>query len=122
MPAPKTRQEYTHRRHLRVRKKVSGTTARPRLAVYRSGKHIYAQVIDDSQSITLVAASSLDKDLRAEHKTGGTINAAKAVGSLVAQRAKAKGIEMIVFDRGGNIYHGRIQALAESARESGLVF
>jgi len=122
MPAPKTRQEYTHRRHLRVRKKVSGTTARPRLAVYRSGKHIYAQVIDDSQAVTLVAASSLDKDLRTEHKTGGTIDAAKAVGSLVAQRAKAKGIETIVFDRGGNIYHGRIQALAEAAREQGLVF
>ena len=122
MPAPKTRQEYTHRRHLRVRKKVSGTTARPRLAVYRSGKHIYAQVIDDSQAVTLVAASSLDKDLRTEYKTGGTIDAAKAVGSLVAQRAKAKGIETIVFDRGGNIYHGRIQALAEAAREQGLVF
>ena len=107
------------RRHRRVRGKISGTAARPRLDVFRSAKHIYAQVIDDEQGVTLASASSMDKDFNAY---GGNIEAAKKVGQLVAERAKAKGIEEVVFDRGGYIYHGRVQALADAAREGGLKF
>ena len=106
------------RRHRRVRKHVRGTADRPRLAVFRSNKHITAQVIDDLSGRTLAAASTVEADLRSG-KTA-TVEAAKRVGSLVAERAKAAGIERVVFDRGGRLYHGRVAALAEGAREGGL--
>ena len=109
-------------RHYRVWKKVNGTPERPRLCVYRSNKHIVAQVIDDINGQTLVSASSLEKDVRAEIKSGGNKEAAKVVGALVAKRAVEKGIEVVVFDRGGYIYHGRVAALADAAREGGLQF
>jgi large subunit ribosomal protein L18 len=108
------------KRHLRVRKLVSGTAARPRLNVFRSLSHIYAQVIDDVTGTTLVAASTMDKDLSVTY--GGNIEAAKVVGAAVAERALAKGINKVVFDRGGYIYHGRVAALAQAAREAGLEF
>ena len=95
---------------------------RPRLSVHRSGKHIYAQVIDDDAQSTLCSASTLDKDLRVSLSTGATCEASVAVGALVAQRALAKGIQQVVFDRGGNLYHGRVKALADAAREAGLQF
>ena len=116
------RQELRERRHLRVRKKVSGTAERPRLAVFRSEHHIYAQVIDDAAGHTLAAASSLDAGVRGEHKYGGNIPAANAVGKLLGERAKEKGIGKVVFDRGGFAYHGRVAALADGAREAGLEF
>jgi len=108
------------RKHLRVRKTVSGTTERPRLCVYRSNSHIYAQVIDDTTGTTLAAASSLDKDAKLDN--GSNIEAAKEVGKLIAQRAQDKKITEVVFDRGGYVYHGRVAALAEAAREAGLQF
>ena len=108
--------------HERIRKRLTGSQARPRLAVFRSNKHIYAQVIDDSQGTTVTAASTLDADAKKDGKGGGNMAAAKAVGKLVAERAKAKGIETVLFDRGGYLYHGRIKALAEAAREAGLKF
>ena len=111
----KTRQK----RHLRVRNRVAGTAERPRLNVFRSLAHIYAQVIDDEKGMTLAAASSLDKDFNGK---GGNIAAAKAVGAAIAKKALEKGITEVVFDRGGYIYHGRIAALAEAAREGGLKF
>ena len=114
------RKESRQRRHLRVRKKVSGTAERPRLAVYRSEKNIYVQIIDDVKAITLVAASSLDKEFG--DKLGSNKEAAKLVGQLVAKKALDKGISEVVFDRGGYIYHGRIKNLAEGAREAGLKF
>jgi large subunit ribosomal protein L18 len=114
--------ELRERRHVRVRKKVNGTRERPRLAVFRSLHHIYAQVIDDSQGKTLASASTLDPDLRQSLKTGGDIEAAKAVGRLVGERAREKGVEKVVFDRGGFNYHGRVQGLADAAREAGLQF
>ena len=107
------------RRHLRVRKKISGTAERPRLAVYRSEKNIYAQVIDDVVGNTLVAVSSLDKNFEG---LGSNKAAAKIVGKLIAEKAIEKGINEVVFDRGGYIYHGRVQELAEGAREAGLKF
>ena len=109
-----------HRRHMRIRKRLSGTTARPRLNVFRSLNHIYAQVIDDSSGRTLAAASTLDAGLRggSESKT----ERAKTVGTAIAERAKAAGISQVVFDRGGYMYHGRVQALADAAREAGLEF
>ena len=106
-------------RHKRVRGKVSGTAACPSLCVYRSTNNIYAQIIDDVNGVTLVSASSLDKSIEGN---GGNKEAAKAVGKLVAERAKEKNITDVVFDRGGNIYHGRVKELAEGARESGLNF
>ena len=106
-------------RHERVRGKISGTPERPRLCVFRSESNIYAQIIDDVAGNTLVSASSVEKDFEG---FGGNVEAAKKVGSKIAERAKAKGIEVVVFDRGGYIYHGRVQALAESAREGGLQF
>lgn len=109
-------------RHLRVRKRISGTEARPRLNVYRSNKNIYAQVIDDVNGTTLVSASSLDKELGEALKNGATVEAARQVGALVAKRAVEKGLSAVVFDRGGYLYHGRVQALAEAARENGLQF
>ena len=107
------------KRHKRVRAKISGTPESPRLNVFRSLNHIYAQIIDDVNGNTLVAASSVEKDFGA---TGGNCEAAKKVGQLVAERAIAKGIEEVVFDRGGYVYHGRVQSLAEGAREGGLKF
>lgn len=107
------------RRHLRVRKKVFGTPERPRLSVYRSEKNIYAQIIDDVNAVTLVSASSLDKDFSAK---GGNKEGAKLVGETVAKKALEKGVNEVVFDRGGYVYHGRVQQLAESAREAGLKF
>jgi large subunit ribosomal protein L18 len=117
-----TRTELIERRHKRLRKKVTGTPNRPRLAVFRSHKHIYAQIIDDVAQHTLVAASTLESTLGADLSTGATCEASAAVGKLVAQRAIEKGIEKVVFDRGGNLYHGRVKALAEAAREAGLNF
>ena len=111
-----------HRRHTRVRKSVSGTPVRPRLNVFRSSAHIYAQVIDDTKGVTLASASSLEKALRAGGKTGADIDAAKAVGKLLAERAVQKGVKEVVFDRGSYLYHGRVKALADAARESGLSF
>lgn len=110
------------KRHLRVRKKIEGTSARPRLNVFRSSKHIYAQLIDDVKGVTLAAASTMDKEIREEIKNGGSVEAARKVGELIAKRAKAQGHDNVVFDRGGYLYHGRIQALAEAAREAGLEF
>ena len=107
------------KRHKRVRAHISGTPARPRLDVFRSAKNIYAQVIDDVNGVTLAAASSNEKDFGTY---GGNIEAAKKVGLMIAERAKAKGIEEVVFDRGGYVYHGRVQALADAAREGGLKF
>jgi large subunit ribosomal protein L18 len=104
--------------HKRIRRKVRGSGERPRLAIYRSLNHIYAQVIDDDQGLTLVAAASTEKDLKAS--TGGNIEAARLVGRTIAERALAKGIEEVVFDRGGYLYHGRIKALTDAAREAGL--
>ncbi len=105
--------------HLRIRRKLSGTAERPRLAVFRSVAHIYAQVIDDAHGQTLVSASSVDKDGKSK---GGNVAAATAIGKLVAERAKEKGIKSVVFDRGGYQYHGRVKALADAAREAGLEF
>ncbi len=118
----KTKEDIRQRLHDRIRKKIRGTPARPRLAVFRSQGHIYAQVIDDDAGRTLCAASSLDKDVRGASKSGGNVAAAKSVGSLIAARAKDKGIAAVVFDRGGFQYHGRIKALADAAREAGLKF
>ncbi|MGB5636140.1 MAG: 50S ribosomal protein L18 [Waterburya sp.] len=112
-----SRKESVKRRHRRVRKKVSGTPERPRLCVFRSNNHIYAQVIDDVAQHTLVAASDFNLD-----DSGATCVVSAEVGKLVAQRALSKGIAKVVFDRGGNLYHGRVKALAEAAREAGLDF
>lgn len=116
------RKEATRKRHYRLRRRLSGCAESPRLAVYRSGKHIYAQIINDVTSVTLVSASSVDKELREKMKHGANLAAAKSVGELIAKRAKEKGISEVVFDRGGNLYHGRIAELATAARESGLKF
>lgn len=117
-----TSKNATRRRvHARIRKKLLGTSERPRLNIYRSLNHIYAQVIDDLQGLTLVAASSAEGNKEARNR-GGNIASAKAVGKTVAERAKAKGIDKVVFDRGGYIYHGRVRALADAAREAGLKF
>lgn len=118
-----TRIETRQRRHKRIRRKVYGTTERPRLVIFRSHQHIYAQVIDDTQHHTLVAASTLEPEMREKlTEGGGNCTASVEVGKLIAQRAIAKGIEKVVFDRGGNLYHGRVQALADAAREAGLNF
>ena len=118
MSSSQKKMELRKRRHHRVRKKVFGTPERPRLAVFRSAKHISAQVIDDRSGRTLAAASTVEKDLRST--SGGNKDAATTVGRLVAERAKAAGIEAAVFDRGGNKYHGRVAAVADGAREGGL--
>ncbi|NLY36690.1 MAG: 50S ribosomal protein L18 [Tissierellia bacterium] len=109
-------------RHKRVRGKISGTPEVPRLCVFRSNKYIYAQIIDDVQGTTLVSASSMDPEVKADFSTGANKEAAKAVGQLIGKKAMEKGITKIVFDRGGYIYHGRVKELAEGARESGLQF
>ena len=117
----KTRHERRLRRHRRVRKKVMGTPERPRLCVYKSLRHLYAQLIDDLHGHTLVYVSTLDRELR-DRVRGPNLEAAKAVGKLLAERARAKGIEKVVFDRSGYPYHGVVKALADSAREGGLIF
>ena len=118
-----SRKLQTQKRHRRLRRHLSGTSARPRLAVFRSNNHIYAQVIDDEAQSTLCSASTVDKELRTGLSTNGArCDASVAVGELVAKRAIAKGIQQVVFDRGGNLYHGRIKALADAAREAGLQF
>jgi len=117
-----TRSGHRTQIHRRIRKTVSGTAERPRLSVFRSLKHIYAQVIDDRTGRTLASASTLDSALRAEIKVGGNVAAAKAVGKAVAERARAAGVARVVFDRSGYHYHGRVQALAEAARAAGLEF
>jgi large subunit ribosomal protein L18 len=110
------------KRHLRIRKNISGSPSRPRLSVFRSNKHIYAQIIDDSKGHTLIAASTKEKDVAASLASTSNIEAAVAVGKAVAQKAAAKGITQVVFDRGGYLYHGKVKALADAAREGGLVF
>ncbi len=114
-----SRKEIRDRIHKRIRSRVAGTPERPRLAVFRSVNHIYAQVIDDQQGHTLVSAASVEKDLAGK---GGNVEGAKTIGKAVAQRAKDKGITKVVFDRGGYLYHGRVKALADAAREAGLEF
>ena len=113
------KKEIRNRIHMRIRRKLRGTSERPRLAVFRSVAHIYAQVIDDAARTTLVSASSVDKGGKTK---GGNVAAAKAIGKLVAERAKEKGIKSVVFDRGGYQYHGRVKALADAARAAGLEF
>ena len=110
------------KRHFRLRRWVRGSAQRPRLAVFRSLGHIYAQLVDDDSGKTLLAVDSRSKDFLAAHKTGGNVAAAKAVGELLAQKAKAGGINRVVFDRGGYKYHGRVKALADAARAGGLTF
>ena len=121
----KTKDDRRERIHLRQRKRIAGTMERPRLSVYRSVSHIYAQVIDDVAGATMVAASTVDKlaeGATGGKKKGGNVAAAKAIGKLVAERAKEKGIKSVVFDRGGYQYHGRVKALADAARAAGLEF
>jgi len=110
------------RRRLRVRKKVFGTGERPRLNVFRSDKHMYAQIIDDERGVTLCAASTLSPELRGKVTRTATVEAARAVGELIARKAQARGIKKVVFDRAGYLYHGRVKALADGAREGGLEF
>jgi large subunit ribosomal protein L18 len=117
-----SKNEIRERVHVRIRKKLRGTTERPRLTVFRSTAHIYAQVVDDTKGVTLVAASSTEKPADGKKVTGGNLAAAKEIGKRVAQRAKENGIGKVVFDRGGYIYHGRVKALADAAREAGLEF
>jgi large subunit ribosomal protein L18 len=121
----KTKKDKRERIHLRQRKKMSGTTARPRLAVFRSVTHTYAQVIDDMSGTTLVSAASTEPALKGAFEKdakGGNVAGAKAIGKAIAERAKEKGITRVVFDRGGYLYHGRVRAVAEAAREAGLEF
>lgn len=118
--ARKTSQEIRRAVHNRIRTKIAGSAERPRLAVFRSVNHIYAQLIDDTKGVTLASASTTETSLRG--RTGGNITAAKEIGKLIADRAKEKGIKSVVFDRGGYIYHGRVRSLAEAAREAGLEF
>ncbi len=122
MDKAKEKRESRIRRHVRVRRKVSGTAERPRLAVYRSLEHIYAQVIDDTVGRTLVSASTVDREIRKAIAGKPKQEEAKIVGQYIAQRAKAAGVTQVVFDRGGHQYHGRIKALADGAREAGLDF
>lgn len=110
------------RRKKRIRKKVFGTTERPRLTIFRTNSHMYAQIVDDVSGVTLAAASTLSPELKSHEGHRGNIDAAKAVGKLIAERAKAASIDKVVFDRNGFLYHGRVQALADSAREAGLDF
>ena len=122
MKTPIDRAKERGRIHKRIRHKLSGSQARPRLCVFRSLNHIYAQIVDDARGETLVCASTVEKEVRGDLKTGGNLQAAKSVGKAVAERARVKGIDAVVFDRGGYLYHGRVKALAEAAREAGLKF
>jgi large subunit ribosomal protein L18 len=120
---PNTSKDQTRRRiHQRLRNRLEGSQERPRLNVYRSLNHIYAQVIDDGSGVTLVSASTVQGRKKGEKRTGGNVASAKEVGKAIAQRAQEKGIKKVVFDRGGYLYHGRIKALADAAREAGLEF
>jgi large subunit ribosomal protein L18 len=118
----KIRKEATAKRHYKLRKNLYGTAERPRLAVYCSGKHIYAQLIDDEAGKTIVSASTVEKNFKEKQKSGANVEAATEIGKLVAQRAKDQKVETVVFDRGGRLYHGRVAALASAARETGLFF
>jgi large subunit ribosomal protein L18 len=117
-----SKNEIRERVHIRIRKKLRGTTERPRLSVFRSTAHIYAQIIDDTKGVTVVAASSTEKADGGKKADGGNLAAAKEIGKRVAERAKENGVTKVVFDRGGYIYHGRVKALADAAREAGLEF
>jgi len=116
------REAIRRRVRYRIRKKLGGTAERPRLAIFRSDKHIYAQAIDDVGGVTLACASTLDKELKGRVSRGGNVDAAKVIGGEIAARLKGKGIDVVVFDRGGYLYHGRVKALADAAREAGLKF
>ena len=118
----KSRAEVREKKHLKIRNRFSGTAERPRLSVFRSNKHMYAQIIDDTIGHTLVSASTLEKGVKSELKYTDTVEAAKYLGSVIGKRAVEKGIKEVVFDRGGFIYHGKIEALADAAREAGLQF
>ncbi len=122
MISKKSRTEVREKKHLKLRNRFSGTAERPRLAVYRSNKHIYAQIIDDDAQKTLVAASTVQKDVAAQLENTDDVAAAAYVGKVIAEKALAAGITEVVFDRGGYVYHGKVQALADAAREAGLVF
>lgn len=117
-----SRSKIRVKKHKRLRNKIQGTSQKPRLAVFRSEKHIYAQIIDDTKGNTLVAASTAEKEIASKLEATSNVEAAKAVGAAIAQKSLAKGINEVVFDRGGFIYHGRIKALADAAREAGLQF
>ncbi len=122
MVSKESRSKVRAKKHMRIRNRFSGTAERPRLAVFRSNSHVYAQVIDDVNGTTLVSASTVEKDIKAELKNTDDQAAATKVGTVVAQRALEKGIKTVVFDRGGYIYHGKVKALADAAREAGLEF
>ena len=122
MVSKESRKEIRVKKHMKIRNRFSGTAERPRLAVFRSNNHVYAQVIDDVAGKTLVSASTLEKDIKAELKNTDDTAAAAKVGDVVAKRALEKGIKAVVFDRGGYIYHGKVKALADAAREAGLEF
>ena len=122
MVSKKSRAEMREKKHMRMRNRFSGTAERPRLAVFRSNNHMYAQIIDDTVGNTLVSASTLEKEIKAELEKTNDVDAAAYVGKIIAKRAMEKGITEVVFDRGGFLYHGKIEALAEAAREAGLVF
>lgn len=122
MLQPLDKNKIRKTRHLRVRKALSGTAERPRLNVFRSSRHIYAQIIDDTNCHTLVSASTLSPELKGKSTSAGSVDAAKAVGKLVAEKALATGLSKVVFDRGGYLYHGRVAAVAEAARAAGLEF
>jgi len=122
MITPLDRARERARIHKRIRHKISGSEKRPRLCIFRSLHHIYAQIVDDGKGGTLAAASTTEKDIRGKLKGTSSVAAAKSVGKTIAERAKAKGIELVVFDRGGYLYHGRVKALADAARENGLKF
>lgn len=118
----KSRREVRLNKHRRIRNNIKGTAARPRLAVFRSDNHIYAQIIDDTKAHTLVAASTMEKDIQSKVEQTSNVDGAKVVGQMIAEKALTQGIEEVVFDRGGFLYHGRIKALADGAREAGLKF
>ena len=122
MVSKKSRAEMREKKHMRIRNRFSGTAERPRLAVFRSNNHMYAQIIDDTVGNTLVSASTLEKEIKAELEKTNNVDAAAYLGTVIAKRAMDKGISEVVFDRGGFLYHGKIEALAEAAREAGLVF
>ena len=122
MVSKKSRKEVRVKKHMRIRNRFSGTAERPRLAVFRSNNHMYAQIIDDTVGNTLVSASTLEKDIKAELTKTNDVAAAKYIGTVIAKRAVEKGITTVVFDRGGYIYHGKVAALADAAREAGLEF
>ena len=122
MVSKKSRQEVRVKKHKKIRNRFSGTAERPRLAVFRSNNHMYAQIIDDKAGNTLVAASTLEKEVKAELEKTNNVDAAAYLGTVIAKRALEKGITTVVYDRGGYIYHGKVAALAEAAREAGLVF